>query len=428
MHTGGGPSAPLSTAPFIPVQITTEIRSLFRSLRHRNFRLFWYGQLISLTGTWMQTTAQAWLVMELTHSSLKLGIVTALQFAPILLLSFFTGPLIDRFPKRRIIIACQAVLMLQALVLAVLVWTGAVQYWHVAVLAAVLGIVNTADMPARQSFIIEMVGREDLMNAIALNASIFNGSRAVGPAVAGLLIGAVGTALCFLLNGLSFIAVIAGLLLMTVDERPRPQQRAYHAVNDFLEGLRSIRSTPLVMVTILLVAVVGIFGVNFNVLVPVFARVDLHQEAEGFGFLLSSFGAGALIGAITLTLLSRRGPRTEYLLGSGIGLSLILVLIGLQHSLVLTSLLLAMAGWCVVTFFGVANTTVQLNSEDHLRGRVMSVYTLSFAGLSPFGSLFAGSLSHWLHAPLTFILSGLITGALFLTALSIHRRQNAIGA
>ena len=405
------------------MQITAEIRSLFRSLRHRNFRLFWYGQLISLTGTWMQTTAQAWLVMELTHSPLKLGIVTALQFAPILLLSFFTGPFIDRFPKRRIIMVCQTVLMLQALTLAVLVWTGTVQFWHVACLAIVIGIVNTADMPARQSFIIEMVGREDLMNAIALNASIFNGSRAVGPAVAGLLIGTVGTALCFLLNGISFLAVIAGLLLMTVDERPRPPQNPYHVVNDVLEGIRSIRSTPAVMVTILLVSVVSIFGVNFNVLVPVFARADLHQEAEGFGLLMSSFGIGALIGAITLTLLSRRGPRTEYLLGSGIGLSLFLLLLGLQHSLALTSLLLAAAGWCVVTFFGVANTTIQLNSEDRLRGRVMSVYTLSFAGLSPFGSLFAGSLSHWVRAPLTFVLSGLITGLLFLFALSKHLKK-----
>jgi MFS family permease len=394
------------------------MHSVFRSLRHRNFRLFWSGQMISLTGTWMQTTAQAWLVMELTGSPLKLGIVTALQFAPILLLSFFTGPLIDRFPKRRIIMACQTVLMLQALTLAVLVWTGRAQFWHVAVLAAVLGIVNTADMPARQSFLIELVGRDDLINAIGLNAAVFNGSRALGPAAAGLLIGAAGTALCFLLNGISYIAVIAGLMLMTPDDRVHQPMRPYHAVHDVLEGLRAVRDAPAVMATILLVSIISIFGVNFNVLVPVFARDDLHQEAEGFGFLMSSFGAGALIGAFTLTLLGKRGPRPEYLLGSGMGLAVVLVLLGIQHSLLATSLLLAAAGWCVVTFFGVANTTVQLNSEDHLRGRVMSVYTLAFAGLSPFGSLFAGSLSHWVRAPLAFVLSGLITGMLFSLALA----------
>jgi MFS family permease len=405
------------------LQITAEIRTLFRSLRHPNFRLFWYGQLILLTVTWMQTTAQAWLVMEITRSPLKLGVVTALQFAPVLILSLFTGPFIDRFPKRRIILACQTVLMLQALVLAVLVWTGAVRYWHVAVLATLLGIVNAADMPARQSFIIELVGRDDLMNAIGLNAAIFNGSRAAGPAVAGLLIGAAGTAPCFVLNSVSFLAVIAGLLRMTVDERPHPQQHAYHAVRDVLEGLRSIRQAPAMLATILLVAAVSIFGVNFNVLVPVFARDVLRLEAEGFGFLMSSFGTGALIGAITLTLLSRSGPRIEYLLGSGMGLSLFLVLLGLQHSPVLTALCLAAAGWCVVTFFGVANTTMQLNSEDHLRGRVMSIYTLSFAGLSPFGSVFAGSLSHWIQTPLTFMLSGLITGAVFTLALAGLRRQ-----
>ena len=276
------------------------IKTLFSSLRHRNFRLFWSGQLISLTGTWMQNLGQAWLVLELTHSSLKLGVVSALQFLPMLFLSFPAGVLIDYFPKRRIIIWTQIVMMILAFTLAALQWTGVVQYWHVVVLATILGVANTVDMPARQAFIIEMVGKEDLMNAIALNSSIFNAARAVGPAVAGLLIGALGTGACFFANGLSYLAVILGLWLIRFDEPRTTRQGDYHIIADIREAMGYIRKTPVVLVTILLVAVVTIFGTNFNVLVPVFARQELHRDAASFGFLMSAFGTGALIGAVSL--------------------------------------------------------------------------------------------------------------------------------
>ncbi len=391
------------------------IKTLFRSLRHRNFRLFWLGQLISLIGTWMQNVGQSWLVLELTHSSFKLGVVSALQFLPILFLSFFTGPFIDYFSKRRIIIATQTALMLLAFALAVLDWTGVVRYWHVLILATLLGVVNTIDMPARQAFIVEMVGKEDLMNAIALNSSIFNAARAVGPAIAGLLIGAAGTAVCFFVNGLSFLAVLWGLLLMKFAEVATGKTRSYHIVKDIREAMGYIVNTPVVLVTILLVSVTSIFGTNFNVLVPVFARQELHRDAAAFGLLMSSFGIGALIGAVSLAVISKGGPKPVFLLGGGIALSLFLVLIGFQKSYGLTALLLALAGWSMVTFFGMANTTVQLNTADGLRGRVMSVYTLAFGGLTPFGSLFAGSVAHWLKAPLTFALGGLICGIVFFT-------------
>ncbi|MHB8846205.1 MAG: MFS transporter [Nitrospirota bacterium] len=396
------------------MQLLDELRSIFRSLRHRNFRLFWSGQLISLIGTWMQTVAQAWLVLELTHSSLKLGIVSALQFLPMLFLSFFTGPFIDYFDKRRIILWTQFVLMLLAFVLALLTWTGVVRYWHVLVLAALLGIVNTIDMPARQAYIIELVGKDDLMNAIAMNSSIFNAARAFGPAVAGMLISGLGTAACFLVNGFSFLAVIAGLLMIRMPPVPRRQTPAYNIIEDITEALRYIRATPAVFVTILLVSTVSIFGTNFNVLVPVFARMELHRDAAAFGFLMSSFGMGALVGAASLAFLSRWEPRPAFLFGGGLALSFFLMLIGLQHSYILTAVLLAFSGWSMVTFFGMANTTVQLNTEDRLRGRVMSIYTLSFGGLTPFGSLFAGSLAHWIHAPFTFALGGIICGTIFL--------------
>lgn len=404
------------------MQVTSEIRTLFRSLRHRNFRLFWSGQLVSLIGTWMQNAAQAWLVLELTGSAFKLGVVTALQFLPMLFLAFFTGPLIDYFPKRKTIIAAQTVLMLQSLVLAVLVWTGSVEYWHIAALAGVLGIANTLDMPARQSFLIELVGREDLMNAIGLNSAIFNSARAIGPAVAGLVIAAWGTAVCFLVNGLSFLAVLASLMAMRVDEPRRGGPLSFNIMQDSREALVSIRNTPALLSTILTVAVVSVFAANFNVLVPVFARDELMQDAAGFGFLLSSFGGGALVGAFSLTVLSRLGPKPGLMLGSGISLSLFLLVIGLQRSCGISALLLALCGWCIVTFFGTANTTVQLNTEDRLRGRVMSFYTMAFAGLSPLGSVFAGTAAHWLRASATFSIGGLISGAVFL-AVVLRRRK-----
>lgn len=405
------------------MQLLDEFRILVRSLRHRNFRLFWLGQLVSLIGTWMQTVAQAWLVLELTGSSLKLGIVVSLQFLPMLFLSFFTGPFLDYFDKRRIILWAQFVLMLLAFVLAALTWTGAVQYWHVLILAALLGVVNTIDMPARQSFIVEMVGKEDLMNAIALNSSIFNAARAFGPAAAGMLISGLGTAACFFLNGLSYLAVIAGLLMIRMPPAAPREAPSYNIIVDIAEALRYIRATPAVFVTILLVSTVSIFGTNFNVLVPVFARMELHRDAAAFGFLMSSFGIGALAGATTLAFLSRWEPRPAFLFGGGLALSFFLMLIGLQHSYFLTAVLLAFSGWSMVTFFGMANTTVQLNTEDRLRGRVMSIYTLSFGGLTPFGSLFAGSLANWTHAPFTFALGGAVCGAVFLVV--FLRQRNA---
>ena len=395
------------------MQYPSVIKTLFRSLRHRNFRLFWSGQLISLIGTWMQNVGQAWLVLELTHSSFKLGVVSALQFLPMLFLSFPAGVLIDYFPKRRIIIMTQVVMMVLAFTLAALQWTGVVRYWHVLVLASILGVANTVDMPARQAFIIEMVGKEDLMNAIALNSSIFNAARAIGPAVAGLLIGALGTGACFFVNGLSYLAVICGLWLINFDEPRTARQGTYHIMADIREAMGYIRKTPVVMVTVLLVAVVSIFGTNFNVLVPVFARQELHREAAAFGFLMSSFGMGALIGAVSLAILSREGPKPSFLLGGGMVLSLVLVLIGSQNSYAWTALLLALAGWSLVTFFGMANSTIQLNTEDRLRGRVMSIYTFTFGGLTPFGSMFAGSVAHWVDTRFTFALGGFITGIVF---------------
>jgi MFS family permease len=407
------------------MQIASEIKSLFRSLRHRNFRLFWFGQLVSLTGTWMQNIGQAWLVLDLTHSPFKLGVVSALQFVPMLFLSFHAGVFIDAFNKRKIIIWSQVAFLVLAFTLALLVWTGTIRYWHVVVLATLLGIVNTLDMPARQSFIIEMVGKEDLMNAIALNSSIFNAARVLGPALAGVLIAVAGIALCFFINGLSYIAVLWGLLLMKGEWTSPKRAPGSGVMQDIGEAMQYIRNTPVVMTTILLVSVVSIFGTNFNVLVPVFARLELHRDAAAFGLLMSCFGLGALIGSVSLAVLSQYGPKPLFLLGGGAVLSLALLLLGLQKSYGLSALLLGLTGWSMVTFFGMANTTVQLNTEDQLRGRVMSIYTFTFAGLTPFGSLFAGAVAHWFTAPLAFALGGLIIGVVFFIVILKRSRIKA---
>jgi MFS family permease len=413
----------LTSSAIDAMQDTSQIKMLFSSLRHRNYRLFWSGQLVSLIGTWMQHVGQAWLVLELTHSSFMLGVVSALQFLPMLLFSFFTGPFIDYFDKRKIIILTQFSFLALAFTLAVLDWTGVVRYWHIAVLATLLGVVNTIDMPARQAFITELVGKDDLMNAIALHSSVFNLARALGPAIAGVLITAAGTASCFFINGLSYFAVLAGLFLMNKETAPRKGPPSYRVFQDIGEAALYIKNTPVILTTILLTAVVSVFATNFNVLVPVFARLELGRDAAGFGFLLSAFGTGAMIGAASLAFMSRYGPKPVFLLGHGMGLSLVLVLIGLQKSFGLTAFLLALSGWCMVAFFGMANTTVQLNTENRLRGRVMSVYTFTFGGLTPLGSILAGSAAHWIKAPLTFALGGLISGLVFLVVILKRRKS-----
>lgn len=272
---------------------------VWAALRHRNFRLFWTGQCVSLVGTWMQNMAQSWLVLELTHSPFLLGVVGALQFTPSLLFALVAGVIADRMPKRILLLFTQSASMLLALILGLLIFFDVVQYWQVAILAFLLGTIHTIDMPARQSFIIELVGREDLMNAIALNSFIFNAARIIGPAVAGLVITYLGIAACFFLNAASFVFVLGGLLLMRLEHQAAVQEEQVDVLKDIREGLGYIRRTPIVFST----------AMNFNVLVPVFAREVLHREAQGFGFLMSAMGVGAFLGALTLAYFSHRGPR-----------------------------------------------------------------------------------------------------------------------
>jgi MFS family permease len=367
------------------------------SFGHRNFRLFWFGQLISLAGTWMQSVAQAWLVLQLTSDPLALGIVAAAQFTPVLVLGLFAGVYADSVNKRTALIWTQVSAAVLALVLGLLVFGNVVQVWQVFVLALLLGVVNAFDMPIRQAFVVEMVGRDDVANAVALNSAVFNGTRIVGPAIAGIFIATIGIAPLFFFNAVSYLAVVAGLLMMRTGELHRPRERLAvgrnprSVVDHLVEGLRYVGATKLILVPIVVLGVVSTFTLNFQVLIPVFARDVLHGEADTYGFLMAASGAGSLASALAIAFFMRPTMRLllagTAVIGAGfLGLSLI-------ASLPLDMVLMFVVGFGVIAMAATTNTTIQLSTPDALRGRVMSVYTTVFAGSVPFGGLFSGVLA-----------------------------------
>jgi MFS family permease len=373
----------------------------------------------------MQSVGQAWLVLELTGSPFDLGLVTALQFTPILLLSPIGGALSDRFPKRRIILLTQAAMMGQALVLAALVWSGQVRYWHVAVLAAIYGLGRAVDIPARQAFITDLVGKPDLPNAVALNSLVFNGARIVGPAVAGLLIARFGVAPAFLLNGLSFLAVLAALLATRTPGAPDPAGRL--GLREGVgAGLTYAARTPPVAFTLCLLVVVSILVLNFNVVVPLVARDVLNEGAHGFGLLMSSLGAGAVAAAIALTLLRRGRPPLWSLPASAAVLSAGTAALGLVGHFGTAAALLILLGGCQILFSTGCNTTLQLGTPDALRGRVMGLYALAHAGMTPFGSLLVGTAAEHLGVRAACALGG-GSGLLAVAALVLIGRRAGVG-
>jgi MFS family permease len=355
----------------------------------------------------MQNIGQAWLVLKLTNSPFRLGIITMLQTLPVLALSLFVGVFVDRFPKRKLVMLAQTGLMLIAFTLSILTLSGSVRYWHVAVLATLLGVLNTIDNPSRQSLMIELVGKDDLMNAIALNSSIFNLARIIGPAIAGILIGYIDIGLCFLINGISYLAVLAGLFMMDIREENTVSRKA-GILKEMKEGLAYVYKTPKIYTPLLLMLFINVFAMNFNVLVPVYTKLELNMSASHYGILMAAMGIGALAGALTLAARSRTGPSFKWLFAGAAGLSFFQGLIGLTNAYYLALVLMAITGFCMIIFTATCNTTLQINSDDHIRGRVMSLYALVFLGMTTFGSLITGSVSEYLGAAHTFILSGLI--------------------
>ena len=376
-----------------------------RALNHRDFRLFISGQLISLIGTWMQSVAQSWLVLELTNSAFKLGLIGTLQFGPMLCFSILAGAIADRLPKRRVIIATQTALMLQAFVLSALAWTGHVRYWHVAVLATCYGLATTLDMPTRQSFIVEMTSKEDLANAIALNSAMFNGARMVGPAVAGLLVDRFGVAPAFGLNGLSFLAVIFALLAMRAEGLPR-REAGTTVRQDIAAGLRYAVGTPVVALILSLLLTVSLFVINHNVMVPLLARDVLHEGAHGFGLLMAALGIGSVVGALTIAGVGRsRIPLSLLIVAALTSSALTLSLAVIRHFWA-AMILLTLVGLSQIVFMASCNTTLQTVAPDRLRGRIMSLYAFVFAGVTPIGSFFVGTLAEWFGVSVAYAVGG----------------------
>lgn len=394
-NTGRRQNQPVGAASHNPA--ATWQGNTFASLRHRNFRLFWTGQMVSLVGTWMQAVAQGWLVLTLTNSAFLLGLVSAIGSIPILFLALPGGVAADRFDKRRLLMATQTMAMVLALILAVLTHCQAVRIWHVVVLAALAGSAFAFDAPSRQSFIIELVGKEDLLNAIALNSAIFNAARILGPALAGVLIGFIGMAGCFFINGASFLAVILGLWMIRREpSAPRPKGSAWQEMKDGLRyswGHRVIRSL------VAIVAAFSIFGMPYAVLMPIFARDILGSGARGLGFLMTANGVGALIGALGLAAIGKGRSRGRLVLTAGVVFSLALAAFASSRNFTLSLLVLPLVGWAMVSQVATINTLLQTLVPDELRGRVMSLFTLVFMGLMPFGSLLAGSVAQRFGAP-----------------------------
>ena len=376
-----------------------------RALNHAGYRLYFTGQVLSQVGTWMQSVAQSWLVLQLTGSPLRLGLISTLQFAPMLFLSVFSGAVADRLPKRRLLIATQSVLAGQAIALAVLTWLGHVQYWHVAALALVLGIVNTMDNPTRQSLVSELVPRADVGNAVALSSAGFNSARIVGPAAAGLLIARFGIPVAFLLNGVSFVFVIAALLRLRLPA-PAGRPRTTTMLEEVVEGLRYALTTPRIRLALGVLLVISVFVFNFGVYVPLLARTVLHEEADGFGFLMAALGVGAVAGALTLGALRQARPSLSVTLAAAVLACLGILSLSLVRQFWTAVPVLFVTGYFAVLVTASSNATLQLSAPDALRGRVMSLYTLVFGGSVPLGALLVGAISeHW-GVPTAFLAMG----------------------
>jgi MFS family permease len=391
------------------------LKSTFRSLKYYNFRLFFGGQSISLIGTWMQRIAMPWLVYDISHSVILLGVVGFAGQIPTFLLASFGGVITDRWNRYHILIVTQILAMIQALLMALLFYTGVLQVWHIIILSIFLGCINAIDTPVRQSFLIEMVeNKEDLPNAIALNSSMANGARLLGPSIAGVLIALIGEGACFLINGLSYIVVIISLLNMKIIPRKiNPVHK--HIFREMKEGFSYTFGFPPLKYVILLLALISLWGMPYTVLMPVFTKIIFHGGPHVFGFLMGAAGLGALLGAIylasrkTILGLEKLIPFSSALFGGG------LIAFSMSRLLWLSLILIAIAGLGMMLQMASSNTIIQTVADDNMRGRVMSFYTMAFMGMTPFGSLLAGSFAKAFGAPITLEIGGIvcIAGAIY---------------
>jgi MFS family permease len=386
----------------------------FGALRHRNYRLFLTGQVISMVGTWMQSVAMPWLALQLTHNGFLVGLVLAAQFLPVLIGSQFAGEIVDRYRKRNVLLVTQTAFMVPSFALFLLSRTGHAEYWMIIVAAVVTGTINSLDVPARQSFLIEMVGKRDLMNAIALNSSVVNAAAFIGPSVAGLVIAAVGLPLCFLANSLSYLASVGALLLMRDLPNAVVERQEEPWLARLSQGAAYARSEPVVGMMLIAVAVFSLFAMNRLTLIPLFADQVLGVGAQGFGFLLGAMGLGALFGALTLAFFPQLGTNPRRQLWMAAIWVAALLEFSVSRSFPVSVITLLVAGYCQISFVAAANTRIQIITPDHLRGRVMAIYAQALIGVGPIGSLQAGALATRFGAPWAMAIGAVVAGAVIL--------------
>lgn len=380
----------------------------FRALRHRNYRLFFYGQFISLTGTWMQQVAMSWLIYSLTKSPLIMGIIMFASTAPSLFVSPFAGVLIDRVNKYHALIIVQTLFMIEAFIIAVLTLTGIVQVWHIIILSILMGLTNAVDIPLRQAFVVNLIdASEDLGNAISLNSSCFNLARMIGPAVAGVLIASFGEGICFLLNAISYIAVIYALLLMKIRVTPIHKKTDKNILQELKEGFKYAFDSIPIRILIIFIGTTSLIGMSFPVLMPIFAKEILHGGAQTMGFLMSSSGIGALLGALYLAGKKSVSGLEKWLYVAALLFGFGLAGLSLVNKVWLSLGLLFIIGFGMVVIIAACNTMIQSLVEDNIRGRVMSLYAMAFMGTAPIGSLFGGAIAEKIGVPYTFLLTGL---------------------
>jgi MFS family permease len=402
-------AAAKTSSPTRNPQERSRFQDMVRSLRYRNFQLFFSGQLISLIGTWMDNVAEAWLVYRLTGSSLLLGTVAFAGQIPIFLLGPLGGFVADRWDRRKIVIATQTSSMILASILSFLTLTKRVTVWEVTLLAALMGVVNAFDVPARQSLLVELVGREDLMNAIALNSSMFNGARIIGPSVAGILVASIGEGWCFFANAVSYIAVIAGLLMMRM--QPTANEKPSSPFDHIAEGFRFVRDTRPIRALLMLLGLVSVVALPYSVLMPIFAAHVLHGNARTLGVLMGATGIGALTGALMLASRTQLQGLGKLVATSCAGFGTCLILFSFSRSYTLSVLLLVPVGFFVMVQMASTNTLVQSMVPDRLRGRTMAVYSMMLLGMAPIGAFLAGAIAERIGAPWTVAIGGL--GAIF---------------
>ncbi|MDD5166576.1 MAG: MFS transporter [Candidatus Omnitrophica bacterium] len=386
---------------------------MFSSLKVKKYRIYWFGMFLSLVGTWIQSVAQSWLVFDLTNSAFLLGVVGFLSSIPMFLLSLFGGVVADRVNKRKILIFTQTAFMFLAFLLAVLTQANLITATQIMFIALLNGIVMSFDAPTRQAVVVELVGKKHLFNAIALNSVAFNSSRIIGPALAGILVSSIGMSGCFYINGVSFFAVLIALMLIQIDDRPRPNKNN-SALGDLKEGLLFIKNNRLILILITIVGISSLFGMPYVILMPVFAKELLHVGVKGLGLLMSSAGAGALVAGLVLAHLGDFKHKGRLLIISSIIFSISLMLFSLSRNFIFSLFALALIGCFSVMAMALINTLLQTIVEDEYRGRIMSVFMFTFAGFMPFGNLLAGSISQIAGVSMTVLFSGIICMVSFL--------------